>query len=242
MVGRSQGRDGHRDGGAPEQEVVQAGLTPSPEPGASDNVGLPSRITASVVGRENDYCVQCIKYIVCVCEFDMVSQARITNLIANDFVGPAAGPTEDLGHQLHRKKIIQAVKASPDGISTVDVARVAGVSVPTAKRILAELEKEREVYSRTHTEKRIMIWYPNGKIIHQYLEVQRELRGKTYRVTAQEGRAGPVVQIQERRFSLLDGEHVEGAIFVDYESVGDLCELLSELKRRYESFESGRLR
>jgi DNA-binding LacI/PurR family transcriptional regulator len=136
--------------------------------------------------------------------------------------------------------VLQAVKTSPDGISTVDVARVSGLSVPTAKRVLAELEKEREVYSRSHTEKHILVWYPNGKIVHQYLEIQREMRGKTYRVTIQEGRSGPAVQIQERRFSLLDGERVEGAIFIDYEAVDDLCGLLAELKQRYESYEAGR--
>lgn len=181
------------------------------------------------------------KYNGLISKFDMNSSSPGTRLTAHDFVDRATEPVQDLGPQLNRRKIIQAVKTSPDGISTVDVARIAGLSVPTAKRILAELEKEREVYSRSHTEKRILIWYPNGKIVHQYLEIQRELRGKTYRVTVQESRSGPAVQIQERRFSLLDGEHVEGAIFVDYESVDDLCELLTELKQRYESYESGRL-
>jgi len=170
----------------------------------------------------------------------MGSRLVPTNLTAHDFVGRSDEPLQDLGPQLHRKKIVQAVKASPDGISTGEVAKATGLSVPTVKRILAELEKEREVYSRSHTQKRILIWYPNGKIIHQYLEVQRELRGKTYRVTVQESRSGPAVQIQERRFSLLDGERVEGAIFIDYESVDDLCALLAELKQRYESYESGR--
>jgi Winged helix-turn-helix DNA-binding len=170
----------------------------------------------------------------------MNSQTRATPLTANDFLGRSIQPNVDLGPQLNRKRIVQAVKASPDGISTTDVARVVGLSIPTARRILAELEKEREVYSRSHTDRRILIWYPNGKIVHQYLELQKEIRGKTYRVTVQEGRSGPAVQIQERTFSLLDGERVEGAIFIDYESIDDLFVLLGELKRRYESYESSR--
>ncbi len=169
----------------------------------------------------------------------MSSRLVASNLTAHDFVGRSDEPLPDLGPQLHRKKVAQAVKAFPDGISTGDVATATGLSVPTVRRILSELEREREVYSRSHTQKRILIWYPNGRIIHQYLELQRELRGKTYRVTVQEGRSGPTVQIQERRFSLLDGEHVEGAIFVDYESIDDLCALLDEMKHRYESYEAG---
>lgn len=172
----------------------------------------------------------------------MGSQSRATGLTAQDFVDRPDQAGIDLGVQLHRKKVLQSVKASPDGISTVDVSRTTGLSVPTVKRLLADLEKEREVYSRSHTEKRIMVWYPNGKLVHQYLEIQRELRGKTYRVTVQEGRAGPAVQVQERRFSLLDGEHVEGAIFVDYGAIDELCALLVELKERYEAYESGRAR
>lgn len=170
----------------------------------------------------------------------MSAPARVGNLTAHDFLGGSTEHRVDLGPLLNRKKIVQAVKASPDGISTADVARATGVSLPTAKRILVELEKEREVYSRSHTERRILVWYPNGRIVHQFLEVQKEIRGKTYRATVQEGRAGPAIQIQERSFSLLDGERVEGAIFVDYESIDDLLALLSELRHRFESYESSR--
>lgn len=136
-----------------------------------------------------------------------------------------------------RVRILHAVKASSDGITTAEVAKLIGVTGPTALRVLRELEREREVYSRAHGPRQVFIWYPNGRLVHPYLELFREVRGTTYRASIQEGRGGPRLQLQERSFSLLSGSRIEGAIFMDVAAVDEMIELLADIKMRFDSFE-----
>jgi hypothetical protein len=79
-------------------------------------------------------------------------------------------------------------------------------------------------------------------LIHPYLELFREIRGKTYRVTVQEARTGPSVQIQERSYSLLTGDRVEGAVFVEFDSLDELIEMLNEIKGRYTTYSSTKVK
>jgi hypothetical protein len=162
---------------------------------------------------------------------------RASRLAAEDFLPQSLPQVGSPADATLAQKVLQIVKGSGDGASTADIAQAVRVSGPTALKVLKELEREREVYSRSHTKRPILIWYPNGRLIHPYLEVYRELRGKTYRASIQEGRSGPTVQLQERSFSLLSGERVEGAIFVDLTSLEEFIETLNELKRKYETFD-----
>lgn len=160
-----------------------------------------------------------------------------TKLAAEDFLPHDLPRVANRNDTTLSQRMLQIVKRSEDGASTADIALAVGVSGPTALKLLKELEREREVYSRSHTRRPILIWYPNGRLVHPYLELFRELRGKTYRASIQDGRAGPTVQLQERSFSLLTGERVEGAVFVDLSSLDELIELFIDLKKRFESFD-----
>jgi len=173
-------------------------------------------------------------------EFSMSSRLKFSQLDASDLTDSPRGEDEVLVPEAadRRTAVLHLVKANPDGTTAPDIARALKTSAPTALRALRELEREREVYSRML--RRIQIWYPNGRLIHPYLELFKEIRGKTYRLTVQEGRAGPSVQIQEQSFSLLHGKHVDGAIFVDYAAVEDLLSAIKELTNRYEAT-SGRM-
>jgi len=138
-------------------------------------------------------------------------------------------------------RALHVVKACPEGISTSEVANVIELTKPTTLRVLRELEKEREVYSRTYTKNQVSVWYPNGRLVHPYLELFRELRGITFRASVQAGRSGPMVQIQERTFSLLSGDRVEGAVFVEMGAIDDLIDMLQEVKKRYELVKGGNI-
>ena len=134
-----------------------------------------------------------------------------------------------------RVRVLRAVRFAGEGVSTSDVARAVEVSSPTVLRVLKDLEREREVYSRSVSKRRILLWYPNGRLVHPYLELFREIRGKTYRASIQEGKAGPALQLQERTYSLLHGERIEGAIFFDYVALDQMIELLNDLRERYDT-------
>ena len=167
------------------------------------------------------------------------STPPVAQLSTEDFLGRSAeydGPaTAAPAAPDPRKNLaLQIVKSHPDGVMGADIAEALGLSHPTAMRLLRELEREREIYSRQM--RSLQVWYPNGRMVHPHLQAVKELRGKTYRATVQEGRSGPLVQIQERTYSLLHGERVDGAIFVDYPALDEFIQLLRDLAARYERF------
>lgn len=162
-----------------------------------------------------------------------------TRLTASHFLPPRALNTMGAESADLRVRALHVVKACPEGISTSEIATAVEVTKPTVLKVLRELEREREIYSRAHTKNQLLIWYPNGKLIHSYLEMFRDLHGTTYRASIQEGQAGPTIQVQERTFSLLSGDRVEGAVFVELSAVDELIEMLNELKRRYETTNTG---
>lgn len=166
---------------------------------------------------------------------------RTSVLSAQDFVGgnrPARmAPLPDGDHLA---RVLQVVKSSPNGITANAVAKVVGLTRPTVLLALRELERRREVYPSPSGLGTIRLWFPNGRMVHPYLETFKELRGKTYRFTVQEGRSGPLLQIQERSYSLLQGERVEGAIFIEYACLDDFQEGLEQIKQRTLALQSAR--
>ena len=162
--------------------------------------------------------------------------SQASKLVAFKFL-PHEGD-EILGLGGIRDRTLRIVKSKPDGIGTSDIAKALGVSFNTTIKALRELEMEREIYSVKIG--RSTAWHPNGRLVHPYLELFKEFRGTPYRISIQEGRGGPMVQIQERSYSLLTGEHVEGAVFVEFANLDNLIEALDEIKARFENFTEGK--
>lgn len=138
--------------------------------------------------------------------------------------------------------VLQTVKAHPDGVTSAEIVEAltrmgAPIATSTLLNVLRRLEHAREVYSRPARKGAPLIWYPNGRLVHPYLELLRDVRGKTYRVSVQSGRSGPAVQIQERSYSLVFGDRVDGAVFFEYDVLDQLIEMLKEIQTRYESYE-----
>ena len=132
-------------------------------------------------------------------------------------------------------KIYKLVKNKADGISAGEIAKILEITKNTALKVLRTLEAEREIYSTKVGN--TLVWYPNGRLIHPYLEIFIEIRGKPYRISLQEGRRGPMLQIQERSYSLLEGERIEGAIFIEYDAIEELIKGISEIRERFSNYQ-----
>jgi hypothetical protein len=171
---------------------------------------------------------------------------RYARLAADDLAGQAKGgdvsggdaATELVPESELVGQVLRIVKAHPDGLSTADISRVASVTHPRVTRVLLQLEREREVYSTSFKGGTIKVWFPNGRLVHPCLELFKEIRGRTYRLAVQDARYGNAVQIQERSFSVVSGERVEGAVFVDLRGLDDLIQGLTELKSRFDRMET----
>lgn len=160
---------------------------------------------------------------------------RIDQLNGRDFFEDDDGHASS-GPDLNNV-LLSVVRNAKEGAVTNDVRRAAedmGAKATTSTVLnhLRELEREREVYSRRIGAKGTLIWYPNGRLVHPYLESFLELRDKVYRLTVQEGRSRPLLQIQERSFSLAGGEKIDGAIFIDLDDVEALLQAVQELRNR----------
>lgn len=153
--------------------------------------------------------------------------------MAADFVDSEADAI--VGDDSVENKILNIVRYNPDGVPTSVMKDALEITVNTALKVLRSLEAEREIYSAKIG--KTLVWYPNGRLIHPYLETFKELCGKPYRFSIQEGRRGPMVQIQERSYSLLRGERVEGAIFVELGNLEEFIEGLSEIRDRFRNLE-----
>lgn len=127
-------------------------------------------------------------------------------------------------------------KYGDDGISASVVGDMLEVSPETARRHLKELCNLREVYKQK-ANKQMDLYYPNGKPLHglgtrrvessdgdQVLEVQ----------LAQGKRDELYFHVQEKRFSLLEGERTEGAIMFPLEHLDEFFAELNELASEVE--------
>jgi len=131
-----------------------------------------------------------------------------------------------------RSLVLALVRQNPDGVTAQMVAGSAGISLTWAKQVLEGLSHQREIYSRVVPGVRATLYYPNGKLVHKFLQDSREFGEQVIRVSVHEGRRTNRVQIQERKFSLLEGEKVQGSIFVDIDNVEDVLDFIREVVGR----------
>ncbi|OPY33713.1 MAG: hypothetical protein A4E32_00640 [Methanomassiliicoccales archaeon PtaU1.Bin124] len=132
------------------------------------------------------------------------------------------------------------VRQNPDGVTAKMVADATGVTERRSRDILKELVMRREIYDREVPGIKSKLYYPNGKLVHKYLQTSKEFGHQTFRLSLHEGKRVPRLQIQERKFSLLNGETVEGAIFVDSDHAREMAEFIIETMNKFEIQDPGK--
>ena len=137
-----------------------------------------------------------------------------------------------------RSSVLSFIRQNPDGTTVALVSKAIGISEARARALLQELCREREIYDRRVPGIKNILYYPNGRLIHKYLQESREFGSQIFRISFHEGRRTPRIQIQERSFSLIEGEKVAGSIFVDSDNAERLVDMMKELMDRFEDYKS----
>lgn len=132
--------------------------------------------------------------------------------------------------------VLNYLKEYPEGVTAKMVAKSVGISDERARVILNELSLRRDIFKRSIPGIKENLYYPNGKLIHKYLQNSKDIGDQIFKISFHEGWRGPRVQIQERKYTLLEGEKVEGSIFVDLENVMSLMDFLNEMMTKYNTY------
>ena len=146
---------------------------------------------------------------------------QLKDISVGEILGP--GEDEEEGNAKGiRSLILTYLRQNPEGVTARMVSMHANISITYAKQLLEELSHQREIYKRMVPGMTAVMYYPNGKLVHKYLQVSKDFGTQIFRVSVHEGRKSDRVQIQERRYTLLEGEKVEGSIFIDLKNVAGL--------------------
>jgi len=166
-------------------------------------------------------------------ELGDVVMAQLNEISISDILGKES--VEGTGPSGIRSTILNYVRQNPDGVTVGMVAKHIDVSTQRSREVLNELVMRRDLYKRSVSEK-VILYYPNGKLIHKYLQDSKDFGNQIFRLSFHEGKKTPKIQIQERKFTLIEGERVEGSIFIDLENVQKFKEFLDEMLLKFNTF------
>ena len=164
----------------------------------------------------------------------MAQSQSLKEISVGDILGKKGGTEESASV---RAAIISYVRQNPEGVTIRMVCEAVGVDYHRAYAVMKELVNSREVYSRKVGGIKQDLYYPNGRLIHKYLQHSKDIGDQTFRVSFHEGNRGPRIQVQERRYTLLEGEKVEGSIFIDVEKTDELLSFLQEMLIKFNQSE-----
>jgi len=159
---------------------------------------------------------------------------RLEEISVNDIIGVSEDEkTYGVGTQ---SQVLRFVRQYPEGVTAQMVAEFMKISQNRAREVLKELVLKREIYHRKISGK-INLYYPNGELVHKYLQEARDFGTQIFRLSFHEGRKNPRLQIQERKYTLLEGEKVEGSIFIDIENINAFNDFLTELLIKFNKYD-----
>ncbi len=137
------------------------------------------------------------------------------------------------------EKIRDFVHEQNEGISTTIIAQQFGIHQDIARKHLENLSKLRDIYS-TNVNRNTKIYFPNGKLIHQYLKIKKEFPDRSFKLSVNQMGTREVLHIQEIKYSLLTGEKPEGGILIDVSNVEELIEEIRRLLWKSEELKNAK--
>ncbi|MDK2825652.1 MAG: hypothetical protein PWQ44_828 [Methanolobus sp.] len=161
---------------------------------------------------------------------------RLDEITISDVIGSSEiGGTAQKSTGRH-SLVLNIVRQYPEGITVKAISSFLNLSENRVRDILDEFVLRREIYKRKVPGSKSVLYYPNGKLIHKYLQESRDYGEQIFRLSYHEGKKTARLQIQERKFTLLEGEKVEGSIFIDVENIPLLIEFIKELDMKFNNY------
>ncbi|HEX9908472.1 MAG TPA: hypothetical protein VGB78_08440 [Thermoplasmata archaeon] len=149
---------------------------------------------------------------------------------------PDLATRNDLTHEFNKENVRKALRrADSNGATPSEIASLTGLTVQTARKCLDELCATREAY-KLKRNRNITIYYNNGKPRHDFGVERIEDGNTTLEVSLAEGPSESLLlHVTEKRFTLLEGEQVEGGIIVPLNQIPPLIESM----RRFHELAGG---
>lgn len=160
---------------------------------------------------------------------------KLDDITLSDIIGTSTDDNEKYGRG-SQSLALSIVRQYPEGITVKGIADFLNLSNDRTRVILEELVLRRDIYKRKVPGSKTVLYYPNGKLIHKYLQESKDIGDQIFRLSFHEGKKCPRLQIQERKFTLLEGEKVEGSIFIDYDNIPQFLEFINDLYLRFNQY------
>ena len=162
-------------------------------------------------------------------DFDILSFPSVEGTKPMSLNGWSRSAKEDF----LREKVRQILfKHGWEGLTVTEIAHLAEVTEPTARRYLEKLTSIREAYS-VKRKANLTLYYPNGKPLHALGKYKIEQPPYILESILAEGPGKRIlVHITEKRYSILEGETTEGGILLPLELVSKLIDNLKNLMKK----------
>jgi hypothetical protein len=108
------------------------------------------------------------------------------------------------------------------------VAEALGLSPNTAKKHLDYLVATREIYNRVYSQRNV-VYFPNERLSHPYVQSLIELEDQTFRVNLIENERGSFVYIQELQDTPGFGMKVVGGVIIRKDNLAKMVEGIYEV-------------
>ena len=119
-----------------------------------------------------------------------------------------------------------------DGLTAHEVAAIAGLSEPTARKHLEKLCSIREAYAVIR-QANMRLYYPNGEPLHGLGKDRIEDGPHILEAVLARGPQNRLfIHITEKRFSALEGERTEGGVLVPLDIVTQFVDVIKKLKTK----------